>query len=617
MDTQIDTLITTSRLSLRPVTMDDVGPVYLQALNDPEVVGLTEARHVRWDRQAVLDYVAQSNREGVSQLLGIFLKDSDQHIGNVRLFNFSSVHRRLELSIIIFDKSQWSKGYGAEVLQGVSRYVFEVLQFTRICADYYAPNAASARMFEKVGFQIEGVFKQHFLLDSQYVDSVRVAKINPAIAPRPSAVGGMVVQHPMGGRDVAPIGAEFPVPRALPVGLHGSTEPPPSCRADGGGRPAPIPSNGPSITEREVALVTEAVRDGWYAKMSRYLEAFERRFAEHTGMRYCLATSSGTGALHLAMLGLRLGPGDEVIVPDITWVASAAAICYVGATPVFVDVDRTTWCLSAEAFERAITRRTKAVVVVDLLGNFPDMDAVRTIARQRGIHIIEDAAQAIGAEYRDRKAGSFGEVGIFSFTGTKLMVTGEGGMLVTNEKTLYQRAKGLAHHGLLMRGARSKMFWAYELGYKYKMTNLQAALGIAQLERIDELIERRRQLFRWYQARLRDLDGVQLNREGAGVRSTFWIPTAIVSRRYGLTKEAIVRKLAQRNIAARPLYYPLSAMPPFAPYCRGKRMARINPVTYAIAPYGICLPSAFVLTEADVDYVCTQLRDILTGRGRR
>lgn len=569
MDTQTDTLMTTSRLYLRPVTADDVSVGYLQALNDPEVVGLTEARHVQWDRQAVLDYIAQSNREGISQFLGIFLKDSDQHIGNIRLFNFSSVHRRLELSIIIFDKSQWSKGYGTEALQAVSQYVFEVLRFTRICADYYAPNAASARMFEKAGFQIEGVFRRHFFLDGQYVDSVRVAKIN------------------------------------------GSTEPLPARRADGRAHQALIPSNGPSITLREIALVTEAARDGWYANMSRYIDEFERRFAAYTGMRYALTTNNGTAALHLAMRSLGIGPGDEVIVPDVTWVASAAPVHYVGARPVFVDIDRTTWCLSPEAFERAITRRTKAVVVVGLLGNLPDMDAIHAIAARHEIPIIEDAAESIGATYKGKKAGTFGTIGTFSFNGTKLMVTGEGGMIVTNDRRLYQRMKGLRHHGLLMRGARSKFYWSYELGYKYTMTNMQAALGLAQLERLDELVAMRRRIYHWYAARLGDMDGIQLNQEGEGVKSTFWIVTAIVSPRFGMRKEALVNKLVKRHIAGRPFFYPLSAMPPFAPYCRGKQMERVNPVTYALSPYGICLPSAFSLTEADVDEVCCVFRQIL------
>ncbi len=383
--------------------------------------------------------------------------------------------------------------------------------------------------------------------------------------------------------------------------------------SDGTPRPM-IPCAGPWITEAEVSRITTAASEGWYENMSRELDEFERRFAEYTGARYCVATNNCTAAIHLAMMGLGIGRGDDVIVPDLTWVASAAPACYVGARPVLVDVDARSWCITPEAIERAITKRTKAIVVVGLLGNLPDLDAIRAIARKHRVPIIEDAAESIGAEYKGRKAGTFGTIGVFSFNGTKLVVTGEGGMLTTNNVRTYRLVRGLAHHGLLMRGRQSKLYWSYRLGYKYKMTNIQAAMGLAQLGRIDELIEKRRTIFRWYEARLRDLDGVRLNWEGPGVRSTFWIVTAIVDRRYGLKKEALVRKLVERRVAGRPFFYPLSAMPTFAPYCRGRRMDRVNPVTYAIAPYGICLPSAFRLTEDDVDYVCDQFRAILGER---
>ncbi|MBI4596913.1 MAG: DegT/DnrJ/EryC1/StrS family aminotransferase [Candidatus Omnitrophica bacterium] len=368
------------------------------------------------------------------------------------------------------------------------------------------------------------------------------------------------------------------------------------------------------MTEHEVQLVAQAARDGWYLGMIKYIEEFERRFSEYTGMTYCLATNSCTAAIHLAMLALRLGPGDEVIVPDITWVASAAPVCYVGARPVLVDIDPVTWCISPEAFERAITRRTKAVVVVGLLGNMPEMDAIRTMAAKRGIPIIEDAAESAGATYRGKKAGTFGTINVFSFNGTKLMVTGEGGMFATNDKRLYLRAKGLAHHGLLMQGKRSKFYWSYELGYKYKMTNVQAALGLAQLSRIDELVAKRRQNFFWYHERLKSVEGLQLNQEGPHVNSTFWIVTGIVSPRYRIKKEALVRKLVERKIGGRPFFYPISAMPPFTAYGRGRSMRKANPVSYRISPYGICLPSSAALTEADVDYVCEQLMEILTAR---
>jgi perosamine synthetase len=266
--------------------------------------------------------------------------------------------------------------------------------------------------------------------------------------------------------------------------------------------------------------------------------------------------------------------------------------------------------MSPEAFERAMTRRTKAVIVVGLLGNMPEMDAIQAIARRHQIPIIEDAAESIGAEYKGKKAGTLGLIGVYSFNGTKLMVTGEGGMIVTNDRRLHERFKRLAHHGINKRpGAR--YYWSNELGYKYQFTNIQAALGFAQLSRLDELVAKRRQTFRWYQERLGGVEGLQLNRETPHSRSTFWITTAIVSRAYGLRKERIVRALVHHGIGGRPFFYPLSSMPPIAPYCRGKDMKRFNPNSYELAPYGVCLPSAASITEGEVNRVCDALVGIL------
>ena len=376
-----------------------------------------------------------------------------------------------------------------------------------------------------------------------------------------------------------------------------------------------IPSAGPSITDREVELITEAARTGWYERMRWYTDEFERRFAEYAGTRYALSTNTCTAAIHLALLSLGIGAGDEVIVPDVTWVASAAPICYVGARPVFADIDPQSWCLSADAFERAITRRTKAVVAVGLYGNLPDMDAIRAIAKRRKVAIIEDAAESIGAEYRGRKAGTLGDIGVFSFNGTKLLVTGEGGMLVTDRRAVYERAKRLAHHGMDKRPGR-KLFWSEELGWKYQMTNIQAAMGLAQLSRIDELVEQRRRLFGWYRERLRSVEGIQLNSEAPGVRSTFWVVTVILDRRYRLKKEAAMRALAEQGIATRPFFYPMSSMPAFAPFCKGKDMPRLNPVSYAVSPYGLSLPSAASVTEAQVDEVCERFIRLLRSRQR-
>lgn len=568
--------VTTPRLELRPLTIGDVTDRYIRALQDPEVIRWTGARHVRWDREEILNYVQRTTVDGVSVLLGVFLMPSRKHIGNVRLFNFHQVDRRVELALMIFDKSEWGHGYGTEAAMAASDYAFHTLGFHRVHADYYATNRASARLFAKAGFRIEGVFKDHFRVHGAYVDSIRVAKLAPAARGASDQIGttnGSVASRRM------------------------------------------LPSAGPSITETEVHRVTEAARHGWYADMRGSIEEFEARFAAYTGMRYALATSNCTSALHLAMLALRIGAEDEVIVPDITWVASAAPICYVGATPVFADIDRESWCLAPAALERCLTKRTKAVVVVGLYGNLPDMDALRAIVHRRRVTIIEDAAESLGATYKGRKAGTFGDIGVFSFNGTKIMVTGEGGMFATNTKTLYERARRLSHHGMITT-RRAKRFWSYELGYKYQMSNLQAALGLAQLSRLDELVEHRRRLFHWYQERLTGLEGLQLNHEAAGVKSTFWVVTLIVPPAYRMRKEALMQALERSGIASRPFFYPLSSMPPFAGFCRGKKMPLINPVAYALSPYGISLPSAACLTESDVDYVCECLTAILTRKRR-
>jgi len=265
-----------------------------------------------------------------------------------------------------------------------------------------------------------------------------------------------------------------------------------------------IPVAGPWITEKEVAYVTDAVRNAWYGNANVYHERFEKAFSEHLGVRYTLALPSCTSAIHLALLALGVGPADEVIVPETTWIATSAPISYVGATPVFADIDPRTWCLSADSFERRITPRTKAVIPVDLYGGIGDLDAIRAVAGRHGIVVIEDAAQAIGAQYHGRPAGSLGDVGVFSFHGSKTLTTGEGGLLATNREDLYRRALVLRDHG---RKPGDTMFCNAEVAHKYKMSAMQAALGLAQLERLESLIARKREIFAWYVKHLAGLAG--------------------------------------------------------------------------------------------------------------
>ncbi|MBI3597364.1 MAG: DegT/DnrJ/EryC1/StrS family aminotransferase [Nitrospirae bacterium] len=370
-----------------------------------------------------------------------------------------------------------------------------------------------------------------------------------------------------------------------------------------------IPVSGPWITQKEIDYVSDAVAHAWYGNANIYHERFERAFARYVGVRFAASLPSCTSAIHLSLLALGIGRGDEVVVPDITWIASAAPITYVGATPVFADVDPKTWCLSAKSVAECITPKTKAVILVDLYGNMPDMDALRVVTSRHGIAVIEDAAEAIGSEFNQRKAGGFGDTGVFSFHGSKTLTTGEGGMLVTDREDLYRRALFLRDHG---RPPGDKMFFNTEVAYKYKMSSMQAALGLAQLERIEELISRKRQIFAWYQRELADLEGwVTLNHEASGTKNTYWMITAIVDSKYGIEKAGLMERMNEKNIDCRPFFYPLSSLPAYEDLEQAQYARRRNKVSYKISPYGINLPSSLKLTEDKVKYVCESFKGIL------
>lgn len=372
-----------------------------------------------------------------------------------------------------------------------------------------------------------------------------------------------------------------------------------------------LPVSGPSITQKEIDYVTDAVTRCWYADANEYHERFEAAFAEYLGVKHAVALPSCTSAIHLSLLALGIGPGDEVIVPDVTWIASAAPISYVGARAIFADVEADTWCLSAESFERAITPRTKAVLPVDLYGNLPDMRAIRQIAAEHDIAVIEDAAEAIGSEQFGRKAGSLGDTGVFSFHGSKTMTTGEGGMLVTDRSELRDRVLFLRDHG---RKPGDKMFWNSEVGYKYKMSSMQAALGLAQLERLDELVARKRQIFDWYKLYLGGDARLTLNCELPGTKNSYWMVTAIVDAELKLGKEELIGKLSAEGIDSRPFFHPLSSLPAFFDNPYAERARRENQVSYAISQRGVNLPCGMNVTQADVQRVARVLDKILRAR---
>jgi perosamine synthetase len=373
---------------------------------------------------------------------------------------------------------------------------------------------------------------------------------------------------------------------------------------------ARIPIAGPWITDKEIRYVNDAVANGWYANSAKYQGEFERHFSAFTGRRYGIALPSCTAGLHLALMALGIGPGDEVIVPDVTWIATSAPVSYVGATVVFADFDPVSWCITADSIEAVLTPRTKAVIVVDLYGNMPDFDPILELCREHNVAVIEDAAEAVGATYKRRPAGSFGECSAFSFHGSKTLTTGEGGILLLDDEPTYRRCLALRDHG---RAPGDMMYWSHLVGQKYRMSSMQAALGMAQLERLPELISRKREIFDWYRRELADVSGITLNSQTADVFNTYWMVTAVLEPNLGWTKEKVIPALREHDIDCRPFFYPLSMLPayhssPAAAAARGR-----NSASYAVSPYGVNLPSALSLTEDDVAFVASRLKILLRG----
>jgi perosamine synthetase len=362
-----------------------------------------------------------------------------------------------------------------------------------------------------------------------------------------------------------------------------------------------IPITRPSITSLEIEYVNDAVTNGWGSRCYDYIYRFEKEFADYQQTAFGLATSSCTGAIHIALLALGVQAGDEVIVPEITWIASVEPILYIGAKPVFVDVLPDTWCIDPEKIEAAITSKTKAIIPVHVYGGLCEMDRIMEIARKHKLVVLEDAAEALGSEYKGRKAGSIGDAGVFSFHGTKALTTGEGGIMVTGNESVLNRAKILNDHG---RDPKiGKTFWMAEYGYKYKMSNIQAALGCAQLQRIGELTDKKREIFSWYRELLADMP-CTLNAELPQTKNTYWMPTAIFNDDIGFDREALFAAMKERNIDSRPFFYPLSSLPMFE--ARGE-----NKVSYNIYGRGINLPSFHDMTKSQAVYITDCIKNFI------
>jgi perosamine synthetase len=370
-----------------------------------------------------------------------------------------------------------------------------------------------------------------------------------------------------------------------------------------------IPVAGPWITEKEVSYVTDAASGDWYANSNNYVGRFEKAFASYIGSRFAISLPSCTSALHLSLMALEVGPSDEVIVPDVTWIASVAPVSYVGAIPVFADIDQESWCISAESLECCITEKTKAIIVVDLYGNMPDWSAIQSISEKYNIPLIEDAAEAIGSLYKGSFAGSIGKVGTFSFHGSKTVTTGEGGMLVTDDQSVYERCMFLRDHG---RAPGDVSFCNEEIAYKYKMSSMQAAMGLAQIERAEELVGKKRQIFQQYREGFSDMEGIHLNAEPDFVRNSFWMSTMAWDDSYKIEKTELMARLLEEKIHVRPFFSPLTSIPAYKDLVNIKSYAERNINSYRISFSGINLPSALSLGNDEIDMVIASIKNIFS-----
>jgi perosamine synthetase len=363
-----------------------------------------------------------------------------------------------------------------------------------------------------------------------------------------------------------------------------------------------IPISQPKLSQREIDYVTDAVKSGWVSSLGRYVDKFEQDFAAFCGTRYAVSVSNGTVGLHLAFKVLGIGAGDEVIVPDLTFVATANAVVTAGAVPVMVDVRRDSWCIDVERIAAAITPRTKAIVPVHLYGHPADMPAIMALAKKHKLYVVEDAAEAHGASIAGTRVGAFGDCGVFSLYGNKIITSGEGGMITTNDPDIYARSRYLRDHAM----SKDVRYWHTEVGYNYRMTNIQAALGLAQLEQIDDFLRQRARLLDLYRQKL-EPHGFECNPK-VNAEPVNWISCAVVKGLGRARRDAVAARLRERGVDTRPFFFPMSMFPMYAD---ANVTATDNPVSYALSENGFNLPTFVDITEEQISEVCAVFLDTL------
>ncbi len=368
-----------------------------------------------------------------------------------------------------------------------------------------------------------------------------------------------------------------------------------------------IPVAEPVIGEKELEYVVDAVKSGWVSSIGPYIGKFENAFAKYIGVKHAISVGNGTEGLHLALHALGIGPGDEVIVPDFTFVATAHAVLQTGAIPVFVDINPRSLCIDPQIIEDAITPNTKAIIPVHIYGQSTEMQSILEIAHKHNLFIVEDAAEAHGAEYNGQRVGSFGDVGVFSFYGNKVITTGEGGMAVTNDSPLAKRMIFLKDHGM----SSERRYFHTELAFNYRMTNLQAALGLAQLEQIETFIQKKQLIYEWYKDGLKDVHNIHLNYELPGTKSIKWFTCLMLDDNITTTREKLIENLMKQGIDWRPFFVPMHQLPHLSKYKRFGKNINDCPVSTQISMCGLNLPSGCNLSESTVSYISECIRNTL------
>ena len=366
-----------------------------------------------------------------------------------------------------------------------------------------------------------------------------------------------------------------------------------------------IPYVKPSITQIELDMVAEAMTLGWGEGAYKYIGDFEEEFAKFIGSDFAVATSSCTGALELGLAALNLEKNDEVILADSNWVATLSPIVRLGLKPVFVDVDLETWTIAPESIVAAITPKTRVVVATHLYGNCADLTGIQDICDKNDLFLIEDAAESIGTKFQEKSTGTFGHFGVFSFHGSKTLTTGEGGMLVTNSLEFANRVRELNNHGRKI--GETKQFWASEIGYKFRMTNMQAALGLAQLTRIDELLSRKREILEFYRHNLATPYGLGINPIQTNVISGAWMPNIVIPEKYGIDRDVLVNQFRLANIDARVFFWPLTDLPFI-------QLPAENPNSHFLSEHSINLPSFHDISKAELDRVCDLVSTLIESQ---